>query len=220
MYSDTCLYPDIVTDVATRVKRLSRIEQQQQTKEAILDAAIELFVAHGIEATSIEDVTAHAGFTRGAFYSNFVNKADLVLATSVRFLDILHAAARPDPEHPASDVGEAYRDRLQRAASVLEGGAAVMLAEMSLYAIRHEAMREPMAALHQAQLFPAMEFVRDQLAASGAKKPANVSYELLATVVQSLTFGLRLMAQVDPAIEPERAIAVATRALFKGLETK
>lgn len=198
------------------VKRLTRVEQQQRTREALLDAAIELFVARGIEGTSIEEVTAQAGFTRGAFYSNFSDKNDLVLATGKHFLELLHAAARA--EDPDDDVGQAYRDRLARMQPVAAGGATVFLAEIALYALRHEEVAEGIALLHQQQLAPAVAFVRARLQAAGIKKPANVSYEMLANIMQSLTFGLDLFGRVDPQIEPEKAIAVATKALLQGLQ--
>jgi AcrR family transcriptional regulator len=206
--------------VNTRVKRLSRSEQQEQTRERLLDAALVLFVERGIDATSIEEVAASAGFSRGAFYSNFATKQDLVMAVSRWFLDVLHAAARPGGADAPDDTGEAYKERLERLRPVAHGGADVFLAEMALYAIRHPESQEEMAALHQAQLVPAMEFMRAQLQKAGVKKPAAVSYETLANIMQALTFGLEFMSKVDPAIEPARTLEIATRALLNGLRPR
>ena len=47
---------------------------------ALLDAALELFAEHGYGATSIPDICARAGLTKGAFYSNYANKDALFLA--------------------------------------------------------------------------------------------------------------------------------------------
>ena len=44
----------------------------------MLEAAARLFARHGIEATSVDDVAAAAGFTKGAVYSNFGSKQGLV----------------------------------------------------------------------------------------------------------------------------------------------
>jgi AcrR family transcriptional regulator len=52
------------------------------TVSALLDAAMELFAEQGYGATSIPDICARAGLTKGAFYSNFANKDAL-------FLDLL-----------------------------------------------------------------------------------------------------------------------------------
>jgi len=50
------------------------------TVTALLDAALELFAEQGYGATSIPDICARAGLTKGAFYSNFANKDALFLA--------------------------------------------------------------------------------------------------------------------------------------------
>src|ERR1700689_2660820 len=50
------------------------------TITALLDAALELFAEQGYGATSIPDICARAGLTKGAFYSNYANKDALFLA--------------------------------------------------------------------------------------------------------------------------------------------
>ena len=50
------------------------------TRARLLEAATEVFADHGFQAVSINDLCAAAGFTRGAFYSNFDTKEELFLA--------------------------------------------------------------------------------------------------------------------------------------------
>src|ERR1700684_800024 len=50
------------------------------TITALLDAAMDLFAEKGYGATSIPDICARAGLTKGAFYSNFTDKDALFLA--------------------------------------------------------------------------------------------------------------------------------------------
>nr|WP_216645212.1 TetR/AcrR family transcriptional regulator [Isoptericola halotolerans] len=50
----------------------------------MLDAALDVFAEVGMQATSIEAVCEAAGFTRGAFYSNFASKEELFLALMQR----------------------------------------------------------------------------------------------------------------------------------------
>src|ERR1700689_5209675 len=57
------------------------------TITALLDAAMELFAEKGYGATSIPDICARAGLTKGAFYSNFANKDALFLALLDRSWD-------------------------------------------------------------------------------------------------------------------------------------
>ncbi len=50
------------------------------TREALLDAAEEVFLDKGVARTSLEQIARHAGLTRGAVYWHFKNKADLFQA--------------------------------------------------------------------------------------------------------------------------------------------
>jgi AcrR family transcriptional regulator len=60
--------------------RLSREESRAATRARLLDAAAVLIERQGLASASVEDVVAEAGFSRGAFYSNFDDKAALLLA--------------------------------------------------------------------------------------------------------------------------------------------
>jgi AcrR family transcriptional regulator len=60
-------------------KRLSREESRDQTRQRLLDAALKLIAKKGLAGTSVEDIAESAGYTRGAFYSNFGGKSDLFI---------------------------------------------------------------------------------------------------------------------------------------------
>ena len=60
-------------------KRLSREQSQAQTRERLLEAARGLFVQRGFGGTSIRDIAEEAGYSQGAFYSNFPDKEALLL---------------------------------------------------------------------------------------------------------------------------------------------
>ena len=64
--------------------RRSRVEAQRETRERLLDAAAVEFAEQGFHGASIDAITARAGFTRGAFYSNFDHKADLLVELTER----------------------------------------------------------------------------------------------------------------------------------------
>lgn len=58
--------------------------RRQRTRERLIDAAYEVFAEHGVHAASVEQVSERAGFTRGAFYSNFDSKEELFFALESR----------------------------------------------------------------------------------------------------------------------------------------
>ena len=60
-------------------KRLSRDDSREQTTQRLLEAAQKLIAKKGLDAASVENIAAAAGYTRGAFYSNFSSKDDLFI---------------------------------------------------------------------------------------------------------------------------------------------
>ncbi|RYJ06089.1 MAG: TetR/AcrR family transcriptional regulator [Actinomycetales bacterium] len=63
--------------------------KREATRERILDAARLVLAETGIQGATVETICDRAGFTRGAFYSNFASKEDLVLALFHRESDLL-----------------------------------------------------------------------------------------------------------------------------------
>lgn len=57
-----------------------------ETRERLLDAALEVFHARGASTPSLSDIAQLAGVTRGAVYVHFENKADLFSALCDRSL--------------------------------------------------------------------------------------------------------------------------------------
>jgi AcrR family transcriptional regulator len=49
------------------------------SKAATLDAALSLFVRHGIDATSVRDIASRSGFTNPAIFKHFDSKSDMAL---------------------------------------------------------------------------------------------------------------------------------------------
>ncbi len=58
--------------------------RRERTRERLLDAAYEVFAEAGVSAASVEQIAERAGFTRGAFYSNFSTKEELFFALMER----------------------------------------------------------------------------------------------------------------------------------------
>jgi len=63
-----------MTDVVAATTR-----RREATRQKLLDAAAQVFAEVGLDAASVEAICERAGFTRGAFYSNFETKDELFL---------------------------------------------------------------------------------------------------------------------------------------------
>ena len=55
-------------------------ENAEITRQRIIDAAREVFLSRGVSRTSMEQIAAQAGVTRGAIYWHFSNKTELFSA--------------------------------------------------------------------------------------------------------------------------------------------
>ena len=78
-----------------------RQQRKDETRTALVDAAVELFQAEGTEAPSLDRICAAAGCTRGAFYVHFATREDLIVAAMERALQrfvgsVLEAGAASD----------------------------------------------------------------------------------------------------------------------------
>ncbi|MCU0484230.1 MAG: TetR/AcrR family transcriptional regulator [Chloroflexi bacterium] len=67
--------------------------RRRATRERVLDAAREVFAERGIIGGTVEEICERAGFTRGAFYSNFADKEDILGAVIARERERLLAYA-------------------------------------------------------------------------------------------------------------------------------
>ena len=91
--------------------------RRAQTQDRLLDAAIALFAEKGVHGASVEEICERAGFTRGAFYSNFASKDDLLVAAVERKGEqILRAARQATDSVPGERIEPGSVDEVIRAA--------------------------------------------------------------------------------------------------------
>ncbi|WP_137843075.1 TetR/AcrR family transcriptional regulator [Microbacterium sp. 2FI] len=77
--------------------------RREATRQKLLDAAALVFAEVGLDAASVEAICERAGFTRGAFYSNFETKDEL-------FLELAGNVARERVEAVRTRVVDLERD--------------------------------------------------------------------------------------------------------------
>ena len=67
------------------------MKRSQETEKKIIQAALELFVRNGYHGTSINDIVQKVGLTKGALYSHFTSKGELLLRIidefKIKFID-------------------------------------------------------------------------------------------------------------------------------------
>jgi len=75
------------------------------SRETLAEAACELFLEKGFEATSIVDITNRAGVSRSSFFNYFASKSDILWAGFDERLDVL--VRRLDRSGAGGDEGDA-----------------------------------------------------------------------------------------------------------------
>lgn len=173
-----------------------------ETRRRVLDAAFAVFADQGIAATSLNEVAAAAGLTKGAVYSNFASKDDLVLALMEE-----HAAAR-------LTASLAQLDEPGEGRTALLAVAAVLVTAMRSDAAWHRLLAEYFAMAHRDPrrrdaLRRRRREIRDTVSRALDRVAAGLQFDLpmpandLATVVLALSNGLAVETAIDPDGVPD-----------------
>lgn len=101
---------------ATRPPRRTREQRRAETRRRLLDAGAQVFTARGLEGASIDEITERAGYTRGAFYSNFSSKEELLVELCDQrleeYADVIVPVIRDTPrEGRAAEVARLLTER-------------------------------------------------------------------------------------------------------------
>ncbi len=70
-------------------------EEAEQTREAVLKSALDIFYEKGFSRTTFDEVAKRINLTKGAVYWHFRNKADLLAALIKQKFDIKHREIEP-----------------------------------------------------------------------------------------------------------------------------
>ncbi len=184
------LYRAVMSRVRVRPTR-------EETRQRIFDAAGRVFESQGIAAASIEAIAEEAGFTRGAFYSNFTSKDELInamLAVHVersarRNLELL--ARHRDPVDFVAALRAAEPDQ----ADPLDRSEVLQM-EVILYVARAQENRPELAR----RLRERRAVIAEIIAETTPGTEADAGW---ASVLLALEDGFRLHRLIDPDTTPE-----------------
>jgi AcrR family transcriptional regulator len=175
-------------------------ERRARTRQALLDAAAELFAARGVEGASVDAIAEAADRTSGAVYDHFGSKDGLLYALLEGWVD--DVAAVTGAELSTATTLEERMGVMWRTVSdpvVGDGRWIALEHELWSYATRNEEARRYLARRYRA-IFDAL--------AEGVGEWAGEGTADVGPAVIGLLLGLEMMRRVDPDSVPD-GLAVA-----------
>ncbi|AXF24791.1 TetR family transcriptional regulator [Burkholderia pyrrocinia] len=177
-------------------KRLTRAQRRDATRERLLDAARTIFAEQGYAVVSVEAIATAAGHTRGAFYSNFRSKTDLLFELMRRDHDAAAAELRRivDADGTCEDAERALLDYWRRHAG--QHASRLMWMEAQLQAARDPRFRARFGVF----LRERQEQAAACLSAFAARAGTSLSLpaEVLAFGLTALCDGVQSCRAADP----------------------
>lgn len=188
----------VMMDTGMPVARLTPERRREMTREALVEAAADVFARRGFHGASLDEIAESAGFTRGAIYSNFGGKEDLILAV----LDLAisrQLQAFGDAMEETSDQSDvevaAAAARVWTRTVLEDPRLALLTLELRLYAMRNPDFRRRLAEAERRQTDRIAEFIEAQSAR--LKHRLRIPPRELAEVLNAASIGLSQIAAID-----------------------
>src|SRR6202522_2672093 len=181
-------YSEIVPK--TIKQRLTRQESRLETRSKLLDSAAQLFARDGYEGAAVDLIAESAGYSKGAFYSNFEGKEAILLelldAHKRREIEAL--AQLLERDIPASELVSLIRNSESGRVSDFDFG--LLSAEFQLQACRDKTFAKTYAKLHRTHV-DTMAGLITKLFVKLDRTPPSEPMDL-AEIIMALTTGLSL----------------------------
>ena len=174
------------TPATTGARRLSRTQQTEANRAAVLAAAAAVFRERGYAAATLDQIAEAAGFSKGAVYSQFDSKADLFLHVLDRRIETRAAENQAAVDAGTDDPDTIVRE-LQRLMSRSDPRWRLAVTEFRIAASRDPELRARYDAVHR-RTVARLAAVFDQIYERTGYEPP-VPTEHLAVTVLALDVG-------------------------------
>jgi AcrR family transcriptional regulator len=183
--------------------------KRERTRAALVAAALEVAAAKGFAAASLDEIAAKAGMTKGAIYSNFSSKAELLMA-AMGAKGLTLSSPRPKAATVREELNAMAADLVKTIRHA--AGEQAFLAEFQLYALSDPEIRKGVA-LSYAESFTGTAKYLAQL--KGAK--AGIEPRSLAVALQAIAMGFLIQSFITPDEITDTVILETLKALGEGM---
>jgi AcrR family transcriptional regulator len=196
---------------------MTREASRQITRGRLLDAAASVFAKRGYRGASVEEISAEAGYTIGALYSNFSGKDEVLLALLEQQVDRIAeriVAAALEAEDPADKLRAGAREWMAFVDE--EPELYTLMVEFWTMWVRDEEQRP-----HHARRFAAVRAYIGRLIQEKADEMGvalRLPAEHVGAVVMALADGLALQHLANPEAVPAELYPAVLPILVQALE--
>jgi len=182
--------------------RQTRKEKQAATRSLLMKAAAKVCAKRGLQRTSIDEVAEEAGYTKGAFYSNFASKEELFLAMlderfEQRVRDIDAAiGSTDDPEAAARRAGDDFTRFLAADPEWQR-----LFFEFAAHAARNPEFREELVTRYRTLRSRIAELLRTRAEELGFEPP--IPFDQIALMLFAMGNGFAMERLLEPDVVPD-----------------
>jgi AcrR family transcriptional regulator len=196
------VYPATVSEPIVSTKR-----RRTNTTARLLDAAFEVFAERGYQSASIDLICHRAGFTRGAFYSNYESKDELFLALFDRHAqqkveEIRELTAGVEPEVAVANLMAYFTEPTDA-----DRDWYLISTEFTLHAIRNRTAAHVLAR-HDRALREELVPLINQVFAAAGRTPRLPADQIARTIV-AISEGAAAQSYVEPDELPRGTLEAA-----------
>jgi len=201
----------VTQTVETAETPSSRAARKDETQARIMAASMELFATRGYEGTSISQIAARAGISRGAVFWHFGSKAALFKEACKRFFipfwrEVARSLESLGPRERVLALFDMYEEFTTNNRETIQALVRWVLESPTM----RESLRGELLALHA-------EFTNDLRAAitelSGDAKEADIA----TTALSSILAGNLLFSVIDPGLAQDAGRSTSLRAVAERL---
>lgn len=195
-------------------RRRRRDERRRETRVLLLQAAALLFARHGYHGVSLDAVAEEAGFTKGAVYSHFSSKQDLLANLLEDYCERQHSQIRAILAEP-KPLDERIRQISMwffRPPEELEDWS-LLYVELWLQAMREPSLRPRMQQIHRGSCQSVAQMIEQQAQARGVALAMPAAD--LAQAVLALGNGLMMQHVLAPSTHTAQTYRLALHAVLR-----
>ena len=176
-----------------RKKSITRSEQKQQTRERLIDAAIEIFRKVGYGPATVNMIAARAKTSRPTFYANFKDKEEVSFYIAERIVGVLEKSFNEldKIDNPTPDEIWSWLKKLVRLMKkhriVLEAAASAIVADSP----------ETQNYINELQLHSERCMPRHLAKLQGADREAFINKFMMLRMLQERLFFVTLVREAD-----------------------